>query len=219
MALGYLVRHAQTDWNLENRLQGHSDLPLNALGRSQAEGVARYFSVRPIEAVYTSHLARSRQTAAAIGERAGLAPTVEPALAEIHLGAWEGLTPEEINARFGGAYEAWKTTPSQVTIPEAEPLGGFRRRVLAATQRIFTRHPSGNVAIVTHGGVISSLLAEWLEADYDRLLRRLSLDNGGVSALNYHAQPPHILWINDTAHLSRNGDSRAIDAPAASAGD
>lgn len=224
MTVSYLVRHAQTDWNFENRLQGRSDLPLNAVGRQQAARVGRYFSGRAIEAVYTSQLARSRQTASEIARQAGLAPTVDEGLAEIHLGVWEGLTPEEINSRFAGAYDRWKTAPSQVVIPSAEPLPVFRARACSAARRIFARHPSGHVVIVTHGGLISSLLADWLHADYDRLLRRLSLDNGGVSAVVYEPPPeasqpkergqpmgwwPHILWINDTTHLT-NGQGPAV---------
>ena len=208
MAVSYLVRHAQTDWNFQNRLQGHSDLPLNAAGRQQAARVGRYFSGRPIVAVYTSQLARSQQTALEIARPAGVSPTVDEALAEIHLGVWEGMTPEEINRRFDGAYDRWTIAPSQVAIPQAEPLEAFRARARAAAQRIFGRHPSGSVVVVTHGGLISSLLAEWLQADYDRLLRRLSLDNGGVSALDYRAPSPNILWINDTTHLS-NGNGQA----------
>jgi broad specificity phosphatase PhoE len=63
------------------------------------------------------------------------------------------------------------------------------------------RHPTGELAIVSHGGVIASLLADWLGADYDRLLRRLSLDNAGISAVDRRTNPPRVLWINDTDHL------------------
>lgn len=208
MTVSYLVRHAQTDWNFENRLQGQSDLPLNAAGRRQAARVGRYFSGRRIAAVYTSHLARSRQTADEIAGRAKLVPTVDEDLAEIYLGVWEGLTPEDVNRRFNGAYEVWQSAPSQVTIPQAEPLEAFHTRARAAVRRILARHPSGDVVIVTHGGLISSVLAEWLEADYDRVLRKLSLDNAGVSAVAHQTTWPHILWINDTTHLS-NGEERA----------
>jgi len=207
----FLVRHAQTVWNGENRLQGHSDLALSAAGHAQAVRVGEYVRLlhetdTPIRALYVSHLMRSVQTARAIAGVIGLTPTVEPAFAEISLGVWEGLTPEEIDARFAGAYERWRTTPSQVVIPGAESLEQFRARVREAFARILAAHRhDGAVVVVTHGGVIASLLADCLDVDYDRLLRRLTLDNAGVSAVDGRTQPPHVLWINGTNHLSPRG--------------
>ena len=107
----YLVRHAQTVWNHENRIQGHADPPLSPLGLEQTKRLGEYFASRSIGALYTSQLTRSVQTAHAIASQTGLTPMFEPALAEILLGIWEGLTPEEVNARFGEAYETWRLTP------------------------------------------------------------------------------------------------------------
>lgn len=198
----YLVRHAQTDWNFENRLQGHSDLSLSAVGQQQALQVGRYFSGRPLTTIYTSHLARSRQTAEAIAQQTGKEVIVLPGLAEIYLGAWEGLTPTEVNTRFAGAYERWRETPSDVIIPDGEQVTEFRARVRHTVDQIFASHTDGEFVIVSHGGVIAAALADWWDADYNRLIRRLSLDNAGVSALNYRMRPPHVLWVNDTAHLA-----------------
>ena len=206
----YLVRHAQTTWNGENRLQGHSDQPLNAFGRQQAQRVAAYFAElaaqgRELDMLYTSPLQRSHQTAQAIAAETGLRIHVEPALAEISLGAWEGLTPEEIDARFGGGYQQWKAASSQVRIPDGEPTEQFHRRVHEAFARIAQAHRERgerDIVLVTHGGVIASLLARWLNADYDRFLRRLALENAVVSAVDSKQQPPHVLWVNATHHLT-----------------
>ena len=205
----YLVRHAQTVWNGENRLQGHADLELNDVGVEQAKRVGRFFALRRAEgealaALYTSHLKRSAQTAHAIAEATGLTPHRESALAESHLGAWEGLTPEEIDAQFEGAYQRWYHRPSQVEIPGAEPLGAFTRRVRDAFERIRSAENGreGSVVIVTHGGVIASWLAGWLKSDYDEVLRRVVLSNAGISAIEYGNSLPSILWINSTRHLT-----------------
>lgn len=199
----YLIRHAQTPWNGENRLQGHSDLPLSELGERQARCLGAHFGSRHLQGIYTSALQRSRQTAHAIasGNGHGVTPLVDPALAEIHLGAWEGLTPDEIDRRFNGAYQQWRERPSQVTIPRAEPLAEFRQRVRQALQRIVSAMAEGEYAVVCHGGVIAAVLADLLEADYDLLLRRLRLDNAGITALEFDAPTPHVLWINWTGHL------------------
>ena len=193
----YLVRHAQTAWNGENRLQGHSDPPLSPVGEAQARCLAEYFLAHHqngtrVTAVYTSGLVRSQQTAQAIAGPLGIRPVVEPRLAEMHLGRWEGLTPEEIDAQFDGAYQQWMRSPSGVVIPEAEPLEQFRTRVGQAFARILATAPTGDVVIVSHGGVIATWLSEWLNADYDRLMRRLSLDNAGISAIDRHTHPPHV---------------------------
>ena len=120
----------------------------------------------------------------------------------MHLGDWEGLTPEEIDQRFDGAYRQWSVRPSSVTIPRAEPLDRFRARVSEAAQRLLKDfNDEGEYVIVSHGGVIAALLADALEADYDVLLRRLRLDNAGVTALDFDGNHSHVLWVNFTAHL------------------
>ena len=139
------------------------------------------------------------------------------------------MTPEEIDARFDGAYERWCVQPSAVVIPGAEPLDAFRARVRRALERIVAALPEGESVVVSHGGVIAAILADLLDADYDALLRRLRLDNAGVTALEFgaasfdcaqdavpsasrgtplpHAPAPkrlvwgHVLWINSTTHL------------------
>ncbi len=205
----YLVRHAQTTWNGENRLQGHADQPLNAFGLQQAQRVGGYFASLRAQGstptiIYSSHLQRSRQTADAIAHSTGLPVQIEPSLAEISLGAWEGLTPEEIDAQFAGGYERWKRSPSDVLIPGGEPTERFHQRVHEAFGRIAQAHRDHSereVIVVTHGGVIASLLATWLDADYDRFLRRVALENAGVSAVDCQHQPPSVLWVNATHHL------------------
>ena len=200
----YLVRHAQTAWNGQNRLQGRSDIPLSVLGEQQAQRVAGAFATRRLDGLFTSALQRSRQTAHAIAgaNQQCPAPHVEPSLAEIHLGAWEGLTPDEIDARFDGAYQRWRRYPSTVEIPGGELLAAFRQRVRETFERLTgTFQQDGEYVIVSHGGVIAALLAEVLEAEYDILLRRLCLDNAGITALECGFGKPHVLWVNSTLHL------------------
>jgi len=202
----YLVRHAQTAWNRDNRLQGHSDLPLSSLGEQQARSLAHFFASRHLGGIFTSHLQRSRQTAQAIAEGNGhrLTPTIAQELAEMHLGAWEGLTPEEIDHQFDGAYERWRTAPSSVRIPRAEPLEAFRERVRRALRHILAQLAEGQddeYVVVSHGGVIAAVLADVLDADYDALLRRLQLNNAGITALGCSVERPYVLWVNFTTHL------------------
>ena len=207
----YLVRHAQTSWNGENRIQGHADLPLSALGEQQARCLGAFFASRHLKGIFTSGLQRSRQTADVIaaGNGHGVSPVIERELAEMHLGAWEGLTPEEVDARFKGSYTQWRTTPSSVIIPGAEPLEAFRLRVRRALEQIAAGFEEGEYVVVSHGGVIAALLADWLDAEYDALIRRLRLDNAGITALEFGTSLPHVLWVNWTAHLEDRSSASA----------
>ena len=199
----YLIRHAETAWNRENRIQGHSDLPLSVHGEQQAGRLAVRFASLHLQGVFTSSLRRSRQTAEAIvnGNGHRVSPVVEPDLAEMYLGAWEGLTPEEVDAKFENAYRQWRTRPTGVVIPQAEPHDAFRQRVRRIFERLVAGMGEGEYVVVSHGGVIAAVLADLLGADYDAMIRRLRLDNAGVTALELGAPTPHLLWINSTTHL------------------
>jgi broad specificity phosphatase PhoE len=178
-------------------------MPLSPLGEQQAKCLAACFNPRKVAGLYTSSLRRSRQTAQAIAESNGhaLAPVVDAELAEMHLGEWEGLTPDEVDARFNRAYQQWRGKPSSVLIPGAEPLDAFRIRVRRALDRIVAAMPQGESVVVSHGGVIAAVLADLLGADYDSVIRRLRLDNAGITAVEFDAPLPHVLWINSTIHL------------------
>ncbi len=200
----YLVRHAQTSWNGERRIQGSADPPLSARGRQQARCLARYFSGRPIRAIVSSGMQRTQETALAIASTNGhrLQPVIEPDLREIHLGAWEGLTPEEIDARYPGAYDRWRLIPSSTLIPNAERLEIFLQRVRGARERLLATLQAEEAVIVAHGGVIAALLADALCTTYDHCLQHVALDNAGISAVAFEAgRPPSVLWVNATAHL------------------
>jgi 2,3-bisphosphoglycerate-dependent phosphoglycerate mutase len=131
-----LVRHGETDWNAEGRLQGHTDRPLTDYGRKQARGLADDLADEELEAIYSSDLARARETAEIVGERLGLPVVLDPDLREKDWGNWEGLTAvERDRVEFVG-----------------ESTEAHAERMVRALQRIAEQHPSGRVLVVTHGG-------------------------------------------------------------------
>jgi broad specificity phosphatase PhoE len=147
-----LARHGETDWNLQRRVQGHSDTPLNETGRAQALALAETLDEAALDAIYTSDLARARDTAQVVADRKGLAVTVVPELRERNFGTWEGLTDDEILVRFPAARTgSWG---------DAETKEELAERVLGALQRIAAAHPGGRVLVVTHGGPVRALLVE-----------------------------------------------------------
>jgi broad specificity phosphatase PhoE len=147
-----LARHGETDWNVQRRVQGHSDRPLNETGRAQAVALAETLDGAQLDAIYSSDLARAYDTAQVVAERTGLAVTVLPELRERDFGTWEGLTDTEILERYPEARSgSWG---------DAETKEEMADRVLAALRRIAAAHPGGCVLVVTHGGPVRSLLVE-----------------------------------------------------------
>ncbi len=131
-----LVRHGETDWNAEGRLQGHTDRPLSEYGRRQARRLAEELVDEPLDAIYASDLARARETAEIVGERLTLPVMLDGDLREKDWGTWEGLTPAERDrVEFSG-----------------ESTEAHQERILRALGRIAQRHPGACVLVVTHGG-------------------------------------------------------------------
>jgi broad specificity phosphatase PhoE len=138
-----LVRHGETDWNAEGRLQGHTDRPLNDYGRRQATDLADRLAGEEIAAIYASDLARATETAEIVGARLGLPVVVDPDLREKNWGSWEGLTSDErLTVEF-----------------EGESTEEHRERILRAVARIVERHPGQRVVVVTHGGSLRRIQA------------------------------------------------------------
>jgi broad specificity phosphatase PhoE len=132
-----LVRHGETDWNAEGRLQGHTDRPLSDYGRRQAQQLAGELEDEELEAIYSSDLARARATAEIVGQRLGLPVVLDPDLREKDWGTWEGLNAvERDRVEFVG-----------------ETTEAHQERMLRALRRIAERHPGDRrVLVVTHGG-------------------------------------------------------------------
>ena len=145
-----LIRHGETDWNVEGRYQGQADPPLNEQGRVQAQQVAQALQGERLDALYASDLRRAAETAEAIGRATGLAVRYDPRLREIHQGEWQGLLVTEIERRYPDLFRRWKESPLRVTLPGGESIAQMRERVLAAIEDIAQQHPGQRVAIVAH---------------------------------------------------------------------
>jgi 2,3-bisphosphoglycerate-dependent phosphoglycerate mutase len=145
-----LVRHGQTDWNLEGRYQGKSDVALNEAGRRQAERIAEDLAARRIDAIYSSALSRSLETARAIAARHGLEAIPDPRLNEIDQGEWEGVVVTEIAERHPELFAQWGRDPRGVRPPGGESIREVHDRVIGAVEQIARRHPGGTVCLVSH---------------------------------------------------------------------
>lgn len=141
-------RHGQTDWNLERRFQGQSDVGLNATGLQQAERAARLIAALKPDVIYSSDLARAASTAEALARLTGLPVNLDKDLRERNGGAWEGLTDTEIRQFYPGEHQVWSP-------PGGEPIAVVTDRTADAFERIAASMPGGSLAVVvSHGAAI-----------------------------------------------------------------
>jgi probable phosphoglycerate mutase len=173
MTLLLLARHGETDWNAARRFQGHADRPLSERGRAQAQALAARLAGVPLAAVAASDLRRAHHTAEIVAERHGLGVHVEPALREVDVGSWSGLTSEEAAARFPHEFRRWHET-AEVPWPDGESYDAMAERAVPAALRLAeTLAPDGRpMLLVAHGGTIRALLAAADGLDVATIRRR-----------------------------------------------
>lgn len=146
----YLVRHGETDWNRERRIQGSTDIPLNDTGRAQARATGKLLSRRAWDSIYASPLSRAMETGAIIAARLGIAPPQAlPEVVERSYGAAEGRTDDELDELY----------PPGSEVPGRETREAVAERVVPALVKLAEDNDGKYVVVVVHGGVIASVLA------------------------------------------------------------
>jgi probable phosphoglycerate mutase len=152
-----LARHGETDWNRENRFQGHADPPLNETGRAQAAQLATALAAEPLAAVYSSPLRRAFETAQILAAPHGLEPVPVDALREVDVGSWEGLTRAEIEERFPEQFARWRGY--EAGWEDGESYEEMSRRVIAGLLELATAHEGERILAVSHGGPVRAAYA------------------------------------------------------------
>jgi 2,3-bisphosphoglycerate-dependent phosphoglycerate mutase len=196
-----LVRHGESTWNADRRIQGQLDPPLTERGLAQAQEVAERFTGHRLERLYCSDLVRARQTAEVIGAAVGLEPVLEPGLREIALGAWEGRTREELMEEYPELWERWSREPDWDIVPGGEGAAPFARRVNATLARLRERHPAGDVLCVSHGGVIQVAVLD-VVGRASRGMFPFLIENCSMTVIQRTARRTVVTAVNDTCHLS-----------------
>ncbi len=195
-----LIRHGQSTWNQEHRIQGQLDPPLSELGRRQAALLGARLAGRRFAGLYTSDLVRAFETAEVVGAAVHLKPEPRTSLREVFLGEWEGLTTEEIAERYPEAWAGWVNEPDWDVVPGGEGQAVFDRRVAAAMDDILRLHPHGDVLVVTHGGVIQVALHR-IVGKPSRGLFPFKIQNASITLLERRDGRSIIGGVNDIAHL------------------
>ncbi len=192
-----LIRHGQTDWNVEGRWQGHIDVPLNEVGLEQAKSLAAYLRGHAITAVYSSDLLRAHKTAEGIAAEFGLTVHDDVRLRELNLGAFQGLTTTEINAKYPTAMQEMRDNYLGYVPPNGEARRAMQDRAYAAYQEIIANEKGPEIAMVSHGGTIRVLM---LKLFGDSILHQ-SVHNTSISTIEADGETQRLIEAAVTPHL------------------
>jgi len=197
-----LVRHGETAWNREPRFQGWIDIALCEEGRVQAEKVAQALAAQTVAAVYSSPLARARETAEILAKPHRVSVVADEAFREMSFGVWEGLTAGEVMAQFPDAHRAWRAEPHTVRFPGGEDLATAAARARAGVERLREAHGDDTVVVVSHGLVIRLIVLEALGVPPARL-RAVHATPGGITEIEYRPGFATVYRMNVLQHLER----------------
>jgi 2,3-bisphosphoglycerate-dependent phosphoglycerate mutase len=195
------VRHGETSWNVDARIQGQLDIQLNDTGRWQARRVGHALSGEQLAAIYSSDLGRAHETARAIGDAAGIAVVAHPGLRERRFGLFEGKTFDEIHQTWPEEAQNWKKRIPEWAPPEGgETLLQLRERVIRTVSDLASRHTGDQIAVVAHGGVLDALyrIATGQAVNSPRTWQ---LPNGAINRLLWTPEGFTLVGWSDTQHL------------------
>ena len=196
------IRHGETAWNVDTRLQGHLDIPLNDVGLRQAQHLAQALVKRDaIDAIYASDLSRAHTTAQAIAQATGHTVSTHPGLRERHFGAFQGRTFAEIEVELPEHAWHWrKRTPDWTPPDGGESLMALQERIVATVDELAAQHPGQQVVMVAHGGVLDILYRAATRLDL-QAPRTWALTNTAVNRLLWTPQGLSLVGWGDTTHL------------------
>jgi len=194
------IRHGETAWNVDTRIQGQLDVPLNATGQWQAERLALALADEGVDVLYTSDLQRAQQTAGPLARACGVEPAPEPGLRERGFGIFEGRTWAEIEQHWPDESTRWRRREPDFGPVGGETLQSFYERCVACATRLAQRHPGAVVALVAHGGVLDCLYRAATRVEL-RAPRSWQLGNASINRLLYTPQGFTLVGWADTGHL------------------
>jgi 2,3-bisphosphoglycerate-dependent phosphoglycerate mutase len=195
------VRHGETAWNVDTRIQGHLDIPLNEIGRWQARRLAGVLAEESIDSIYASDLGRAVETAQALADATGLPVLADNGLRERGFGEFQGLTFKEIEARWPEEALRWRKRDPEFGPEGGETLRSFYDRVVATATRLASAHQGATIALVAHGGVLDCLYRAALRVDL-QAPRTWELGNASINRLLYTGEGFTLVGWGDTFHLA-----------------
>jgi probable phosphoglycerate mutase len=200
-----LIRHGETAWNRATRIQGHTDIPLNSRGESQAQRVSAALADDTVAAIYSSDLTRAVQTAEAVAKHHGLTVRQDRSLRERAFGRFEGLTWGEIEQAFPDEVLRWRKREPDFEVGGGESLVQFSARCVEAVRRLADQHRGDCVVVVAHGGVLDCLYRAATGVALDAP-RSWQLGNATLNRLLSTDSGLTLVGWNDDAHLAGLAD-------------
>jgi 2,3-bisphosphoglycerate-dependent phosphoglycerate mutase len=194
------IRHGETAWNVDTRIQGHLDIPLNDTGRRQARRLATALADEPLHAVYSSDLSRAHQTATALAQAVGLGVQPVPGLRERSFGHFEGRTFREIEAQWPDQALRWRQRDPEFCPAGGESLTTFYARVIEQAEALAALHAGETIALVAHGGVLDCLYRAATRVDL-QAPRTWELANASINRLLHTPAGFTLVGWADTQHL------------------
>jgi alpha-ribazole phosphatase len=198
----YMVRHGQTAASRDNRFSGSSDPPLTAVGEAMAQAFARIYASLKWDAVYTSPMLRTRQTADPLCRLTGVQATVEDGLKEIGYGEWEGLRQDEVKERWPEAFEYWAHDVASRGTPGGETAFHVAARAMRVVEAIRSRHERGNVLLVSHKATLRVITCALLGLDVRWFRERIAQPVGAVTMFVVTNRTAQLTIFGDRSHLS-----------------
>jgi len=195
------IRHGETLWNVDSRIQGHLDIGLNATGRWQAERLGQALSGEPMAAIYASDLSRAHDTALAVSRHTGVPVQPEPGLRERSFGEFEGRTFAEIEIELPEQAQRWRQRDPTFTPAGGESLLMLEARVLGVASRLAAQHPGEQIALFAHGGVMDILYRAATRLDL-QAARTWALGNTAINRLLWSPEGFSMVGWADVQHLS-----------------
>jgi probable phosphoglycerate mutase len=197
-----IVRHGETAWNAEHRVQGQLDVPLNAIGQAQALAVSRALSQEKFDAIYSSDLSRARQTAQPIANALAKEIFLERDLRERHYGIFERLTYAEVKVRYPEDYARFEARDPEYAFRTGESLRDFSARSIAVISKIVNQNKDRNILVFTHGGVLDKLY-RFITGLPITAPREFGIPNAGLNRIELTLAGWQIRAWAETAHLER----------------
>ncbi len=196
----YLIRHGQTQWNLESRCQGFSDTSLTELGIKQAQAIGEDLKDKKVRSVHSSTLSRAQNTARIIASFYNLEINCDPDLRELNQGDLEGLNSTQLREKHSTLLNEWFLKPASLVIPGGEALEQVQDRAWEAICKIANQESKGDAAVVSHNLTILTILCKVLDLPLTHF-RRLKQDVAAINTLEFTSNGPTIISLNDTCHL------------------
>jgi probable phosphoglycerate mutase len=194
------IRHGETEWNSQGRFQGHLNSVLNPGGLAQAEALGGRLAQERFDLLLSSDLGRARQTASAIAMRTGHEIVVEPRLRERNMGIFQGLTPDEVEARYPNDFARFRSRDPDYVIPDGESMRQLFERSVACFTELAERHAGLTLATVTHGGVLA-MLYRHAKAMPLETPRDFPLHNTGVNRFRHRLGAWELQSWGEIGHL------------------